>query len=119
MILLKPHFLEKFYDLKCSQPIRLDGSLIIKISRSHQSNFLDCAIHQRKVVAEATSFGWVCSAVPQTAEFFDHQYLWKKYRNLLGFLHGNSHQAKVAPGTTSFSWVWPAVPVVQLDRRIL
>ena len=30
----------------------------------------------------------------QIAGFFDHQYLWKKFNNLLDFLNGDSHQAK-------------------------
>ena len=54
---------------------------------------------------------WLSSS--QTAELFDHQYLWKELITLLDFLHADNHQEKVAPETITFGRVWPVVHLSQ------
>ena len=63
--------------------------------------------------------GQVYLSLNQIPGFFDHQYLWKEFIDLLNFLHGSNHRGKLASETTNFGWVWSVVPYVQSDHRIL
>ena len=95
------------YGLKCSQPIRLQCSLIINISGGNQTISqifsLEIIIKERQHLRLPPLFG--CDQLNlssnQTAGFYDNQYLGKKSSNLLDFLYADNHQEKVAFKTTT------------------
>ena len=81
------------YVLKCSQPIRLQFSLITNISGRKSVDIIDFLRgnnHQGEVGDETSAFGWVWPVVPlfqsnQIVGFYDHQYLWKESSEILVF----------------------------------
>ena len=49
-----------------------------------------------------------CPLSNQITWFFDHQYHWKKTRNILDFFHKHRCQRNIASKTTA-AWLWPSV----------
>ena len=102
------------YGLKCSQPIRLQYSLINVFGRNPAISyfFLNGDSHQAKVASGTIFFCWVCQLCLSSIQilgFCDHQCLGKELSDILVFLHKVSHQGK-AVSDTIFGRVWPVVP---------
>ena len=84
------------------------------------SNFLyDCTKNQKMSPKNLLQLWPKMLSAQQVAFTFDHEYLWKKSINILGFLNRDSHQREIASEITTFGCVRPVVPLFQSDCWIL
>ena len=112
------------YGLKCSQPIRLQYSLIINISgRSQlisQIFYVEIIIKERSHLILLLLLGCCkfCSLPKRVAGFSIFNIPGRNQSISYVFLQGNNYLWEVASETTTFDWVWQIVPFVQSDCRI-
>ena len=99
------------YRLKCSQPVRLQYSLIINIfARNHSISQIFCMeimmmeIKQHLILPPFVACGQMYLLSNLITGFFD-LYLWKESIDIFNFLYGDNHQRKVPSETTTFGWV--------------